>query len=161
MRSALLAIVLFVMPGVARADAIMPYDGACPPGLELGISGHAEACIPRVCTSDAQCGSGAACRALHECWAEREVPHQRLAGTERRTIVVGACDAQRRCADADATCRTRRRCEPTESTPAWDPATRRWTGVSHPAGGCSVARSGGAAPLAFLIAGALVLLRRR
>lgn len=169
-RSAILsAVLLSLLPCAARADAIAPYDGECPPGLVRGIAGHAEACIPRACERDAQCSAGAACRPVDECWAEREVPRGRLAGTEMRRVVVGACDAQRRCADADATCQTRHQCEPVAPTPAWDRTRRAWTRVSHPRPrgarpapgviGCGVSRGQGA-PLAGLFVLALLALRR-
>ncbi len=134
MRILFFALALLV-PTAARADAILPFEGECPPGLDRGIQGHAEGCFPRVCESDAQCGDGAACREVHECWAEREVSNERLEGTHRAQIVVGACEGGR-CAEADATCATRRQCEPTGSTPAWDATERRWTGEAHVAHAC-------------------------
>jgi hypothetical protein len=167
---------LFVfVPSLATADAIMPFDGVCPPGLESAISSasHSEVCAPSRCANDAECGRGAACRAVHECWAEGEIVG-RFGQRRRGQRVVGLCGADQQCAEAGATCQTRRQCEPTAPTPAWDPAQRRWTGVSHPgppreepgptvgaaaasapaeSGGCSAAHgSRGLVPMLLLLA---------
>lgn len=161
MRILLAALALWVVPGAARADAISPFEGECPPGLDRGIAGHAEVCAPRACELDAQCGDGAACREIHECWAEREVSNERVEGTHRAQIVVGACQGGR-CAEADARCHTRRQCEPTGATPAWDATGRRWTGEPHVAHACGCGVGGRpAAPLGLLGAALAIAALRR
>jgi MYXO-CTERM domain-containing protein len=160
-RSVLLAVVMAPTP--ALADAIAPFDGECPPGLVEGIEGHAEACIPRSCVRDEECGGGAVCRDVPECWAPREWwgGRVRLETPEMRDTVIGACRADGTC--EEGRCVTRRQCEPSGSTPAWDPAVRRWTGQPHPRSACSVGH-GGPRPGALALLGlalALARLRRR
>ncbi|UJR82385.1 hypothetical protein [Sandaracinus amylolyticus] len=163
MRAAIAVLVSIAWVGVAHADAIMPFDGECPPGLREGISGHAEACIPIACSSDAECGSDAACRDVHECFAPREFTSDGRVVYETpvvRDVVVGACRADRTCAEGE--CRSRRQCEPTDDTPAWDPRMRRWTGETHRGSTCSVAHGGGSSTWIALVGlVALVTLRAR
>lgn len=127
----LLALVLLA-PASASADAIMPFDGDCFPGSRRGISNHAEACIPIVCESDGECGEGARCRTLCTCSAEREFrSNGRIVYPEpvRRVVEIGFCDAAGAC--AEGTVGSRRQCEPTADTPAFDRAAHRWTGQTH------------------------------
>ena len=157
---------LFLATSLARADAIEPFEGACPPGLRLGESGHAEVCEAISCTSDAQCGDGAACRPVSECWAPREVSPSdgRLADDlVVRDVVIGLCAANGTC--AEGRCATRRQCEPTASTEAWDSSGHRWTGQPYHAG-CAIDPSSpgswdAGAGLASLGLGLLVVARRR
>lgn len=136
---------LVLMAGVggaspARADAILPFEGDCPPGLRRGIVNHAEACVPTECGGVGTCPRGSECRELGECWAPRTFEFDgrvRLREPETRDVVVGRCDAMGRC--TEGTCRTRRRCEPVGATPAWDPVRREWTRQPHRSGGCAVA----------------------
>lgn len=156
----LAALLLCVLPAIARADAIMPFEGECPPGAGRGIRDHAEACIPTACASDHDCGEGASCVALFECWADRPHTGGRLADAPEvmRPTVIGLCDAEHHCAEGD--CHERRQCEPTGDTPAWDRAGHRWTGEPYVApSGCSVGRAGSGALV--LVAAALLLAGRR
>lgn len=123
---------LVLAPAAARADAIMPFDGACFPGARRGISNHAEACIPIECQSDADCGDGARCQTLCTCRAEREFRGEgRVIYPEpvTRVVEVGFCDPDGRCAEGDRS--DRRQCEPVDDTPAFDRASHRWTGQPH------------------------------
>ncbi|MBX7192023.1 MAG: hypothetical protein K1X94_08195 [Sandaracinaceae bacterium] len=158
-----LVLALTASSTLARADAIQPFDGECPPGLEETESHHAEICQPIACTSDAQCGARAACRPIAECWAPREFSPSdgRLADdTIMRDQVIGLCRADGTCAEGH--CETRRQCEPTVNTEAWDPTGRRWTGEPYRSG-CSVGGRRGAPPAALALAalGLLALVRRR
>lgn len=157
----LLAALLFCLaPALAHADAIEPFDGDCPPGLSRAIRNHAEACVPTACAVDRDCGPGATCEAVFECWADRPFTGGRLPASpdDVRPTVVGACDEGRHC--AEGSCSERRQCEPTESTPAWDRAGHRWTETPYvaPPTGCSVGRRGGGGLL--LLVAALLLARR-
>lgn len=155
----LAAVLLCVLPALARADAIMPFEGECPPGSGRGIRNHAEACIPTACAGDRDCGEGASCVALFECWADRDFyDGRRPEPLGTRPTVIGLCDAEHRCAEGE--CRERRQCEPTGDTPAWDRAGHRWTGETHVApSGCSVGRAGSGGLL--LLVAALLLAGRR
>ena len=148
------ALTSFGAASLARADAIMPFEGGCPPGLRIGISGHAERCLPITCASDGECGRGAVCREVHECFAPRPYHGNGrvyIEEPELRDTVVGACAADRSC--AEGTCRTRRQCEPTGATPAWDRGTRRWTGEPHQSASCTVAHGArGSATLCVVLA---------
>lgn len=161
MRSPILAVLLLVLPAIARADAIDPFPGECPPGLRRGISEHSEVCLPTACEGGAACPSGSECRPISECWAPRPYiggrePAPEGGGPRLRDRVIGLCASDGRC--AEGRCSTRRQCEPTGSTPAWDPAERRWTGQTHVSSGCSVGGRPSLVPLALL---ALALLARR
>lgn len=137
----LLFALLLVLPAAARADAIMPFDGACFPGSRRGISNHAEACIPLECQADADCGEGARCQTLCTCRAEREFRGEgRVIYPEpvTRVVEIGFCDAAGACAEGEVS--ERRQCEPTADTPAFDRGTHRWTGQPHVA---SVTGEGG------------------
>ncbi|MBX3268778.1 MAG: hypothetical protein KF729_00870 [Sandaracinaceae bacterium] len=179
-----LTLVGLALPCAARADAIMPFDGECFPGSRRGISGHAEACIPIACASDAECGDGARCATLCVCRAEREVQEHRFEPEPvRRVVEIGLCDGSGGCAEGEVA--SRRQCEPVEDTPAFDRTSRRWTAVSHPGGagarrdgtggapregpganggscaGCAVPARQGGGPLALGFAGAVGLVARR
>jgi MYXO-CTERM domain-containing protein len=163
-----LAVALFVIavPTIANADAIVPFEGECPPGLVRGMADHAEGCFPRACTSDAECGAGAACREIRECWAPREHwgGRVRLEQPEMRDTMVGLCARDGTCAEGQ--CRARRQCEPTAPTPAWSPEQRRWTGQPHPPRGlCSVgvpsSEGDGVLAIAVLALATIALRRRR
>ncbi|HJK93380.1 MAG TPA: hypothetical protein RMH85_18115 [Polyangiaceae bacterium LLY-WYZ-15_(1-7)] len=149
----------------ASADAIMTFEGACPPGTEKGIAHHAEACIPRTCTSDSDCGSGASCQELCVCRAPREFRGEgRIVYDEpvTRVVEVGFCDAAGACPEGERG--TRRQCEPDEDTPAWNRAGHSWSGQPHPDSGlCAAggAREAGGTALALLGAGGLLAWRRR
>jgi hypothetical protein len=141
-----LVVALVLTSSVARADAIVPFEGACPPGLRLGESGHAEVCQPMACTTDADCGERAACRPIAECWAPREVsPSDGRVANDMvmRDVVIGLCAADGTCREGQ--CSTRRQCEPVASTEAWDPAGHRWTGQPYHAG-CAATLSPRSAP---------------
>lgn len=159
-----LALSSMTITSIARADAIMPFEGDCPPGLDRAIASHSEVCRPRACTSDAQCGSGAACREIAECWAPR--PFSPSDGREEndevmRDQVIGLCAAGNACAEGH--CETRRQCEPTERTDAWDPAARRWTAEPYraPSVGCVASPAHRSWPLAWVAIGAALTARRR
>jgi hypothetical protein len=149
-----------VTASVARADAITPFEGDCPPGLVVEISGHAEVCAPRACSTDVQCGARAACREIGECWAPREVSPsggQIFDDMVMRDVPIGLCGAGGSC--AEGRCATRRQCEPTIATDAWDPAARRWTAEPYhaPLLSCAAAVHRRPFPLALLaIIGALL-----
>lgn len=150
-------------PSLALADAIAPFDGECPPGLDRGEQGHAEACIPRACTTDADCGSGAACREIRECWAPRpdygdgrvDLPEPPI-----RDTVIGRCAADGSCSEGH--CDARRQCEPTAQTDAWDPQNRAWTQVpySRPLFGCSASGAAGSS-IALAVGLAVIVSSRR
>lgn len=163
MRPLLLAFALFFAPRAAHADAIMPFDGACPPGLERAVRDHAEVCSPAVCRSGHDCPEGASCESLFQCWAERPVTSGRLADEAPHVVEmpIGPCAEGHHC--SEGVCRERRQCEPTESTAAWDRRERRWTREAYVASsGCSVGgRRGGLAPLALLLALSVLLRRPR
>jgi uncharacterized protein (TIGR03382 family) len=152
------ALLLLALPTFAHADAIMPFDGECPPGSEIGISNHAEACIPKQCESDGDCGSGASCATLCVCRAEREFTSDgRVVYPEpvRRVVEVSLCSDDGACAEGDVA--SRKQCEPDDDTPAWDRASHRWTAQPHRATGCagcdaSGTGAGGALALCALIA---------
>lgn len=116
---------------VARADAIGISTGSCPPGLRHGVVHHSDACTPIDCTTDADCGEGAACHEIVECMVEetRQTLDGRvvLAEPVRVWIAHGLCDAAHAC--ADGRCQSRHQCEPTSASAAWDPAGQRWTGT--------------------------------
>jgi hypothetical protein len=150
---------LWLLPALAHADSIDPFPGECPPGSGRGIRDHAEACIPAACAGDRDCGEGASCVALFECWADRPHSGGRLADspTVMRPTVIGLCDEGRHC--AEGSCSERRQCEPTRDTEAFDRATHGWTGRPYVApSGCSASRasSGG-----LVVVSAMVLLARR
>ncbi len=185
----LLALVLLA-PASASADAIMPFDGECFPGSRRGISNHAEACIPIVCESDGDCGEGARCQTLCTCSAERQFQSDgRIVYPEpvTRVVEIGFCDAAGAC--AEGTVGSRKQCEPTASTPAFDGSTHRWTGRTHEGGGlfgggdddegedesspgeatpsggacagCAVPRGGAPGALVLALAGVALVSRRR
>lgn len=163
MRSLALTVVLVLSwCSLARADAIEPFEGECPPGLDEGISHHAEVCSPRACSTDAQCGAHAACRAIAECWAPRETSPSdgRVADdTVLRDQVIGLCTPAGTCAEGH--CATRRQCEPTVSTEAWDPTSRSWTGMPYHSG-CAVTPGARGGAAGWLVLGlALVGLAAR
>jgi hypothetical protein len=151
---------LCLLPALASADEIPPFEGECPPGSGRGIRDHAEACVPSACAGDGDCGEGARCVAVFECWAERAEEEAPVVRPTPRLVpmVVGACDAERRC--AEGACRERRQCEPSADTPAWDRAAHRWTGEPHVGpSGCSAGRSGGG--VSWSLAVLLVVVGRR
>ncbi len=116
----------------------MPFEGDCPPGSDKRIVNHAQACVPRACVDDDACGRGAECVTLCVCRGEREVRIDgRVVYPEPRMIEmeVGLCQADGTCGEDTPT--ERRQCEPDEATPAFDPATHRWTERPHPTAGCS------------------------
>lgn len=164
MRRALLVFLMMAWPAAVRADAIMPFEGECPPGTERGIQNHSEACIPMACEDDGDCGSGASCVTYCVCMADREFTNDgRVVYAEPRimNVQVGLCRDGRECAEGEAT--DRRQCEPDDETPAFDSAGHRWTGEPHPnagCAGCAIPRSRGAVPLS-LLGLALLLWRRR
>ncbi|WP_157068925.1 MYXO-CTERM sorting domain-containing protein [Sandaracinus amylolyticus] len=162
MRARLALVIAIAWTDVARADAIIPFEGECPPGLRIGVSGHAESCVPIACSSDAECGRGAACREVHECFAPRRFTSDGRVIYDTpvmREVVVGSCGGDRTCAEGE--CRTRRQCEPTDDTPAWDPRMRRWTGETHRSGTCSVGHGGGSPAWLALVAMVIALRARR
>jgi len=160
MRLLVFLVLVALAPSTAFADAIMPFEGECPPGTRRGISGHAESCIPIVCTSDAQCGSDAECVTLCICMAPRpdygsgrvEVVDPPIVDTE-----IGFCTPAGGCAEGRAD--ERRQCEPESSTPAF--ANHRWTGESHSNSGCHAAPDAGHASPAAGFALVLLLLATR
>lgn len=159
MRELLVALVITSATGVAAADAIMPYEGECPPGLELGITGHAEACIPIQCGAGRSCPSGSRCQTLCVCRAEREFTGDgRVVYDEpRRAVVeVGLCDASGACAEGEVA--QRRQCEPSGATEAFDRGTHRWTGEPYTGGGCAGCAVPGPRPGAPLGIAALLAL---
>jgi hypothetical protein len=150
---------LCLAPALARADSIEPFEGECPPGSGRGLRHHAEVCIPTACGGDRDCGEGARCVPVFECWADRPEESGREVPATPRLVptVVATCDADRRCAEGD--CRERRQCEPTDDTPAWNRAEHRWTGRPHEGGGCSVGGRGTGA--AWWLAALMLTLGRR
>lgn len=164
MRRSLALAALLLVPASASADAIIPFEGDCPPGSDKGIIGHAEGCIPRQCESDGDCGMGASCQRLCVCRAEREVHgNGRVFYDEPRMIEVevGVCDGSGACAEGEASHRSQ--CEPDSETPAFDPRTHRWTGQPHEGGcaGCAVPRGAGPASVVPGSLALLLWLRRR
>ena len=149
-RTTILALALLSLAAGARADAVATYRGTCPPGLQRSVVGHGSlGCYPRACTGTPQCGEGARCNPIHECWAPRDVGHG-PAGL-RQDTVIGLCARDGTCAEGE--CQTRRQCEPTAPTPSWDRATHSFTGRPYRASAFGIA-------LAIGIA-AIVLVRRR
>lgn len=148
------------LPWVASADAIRPFDGACPPGLESAIRNHREVCVPRACMGNGDCPEGSACGSLFECWARRPAPGADVDGPTIETS-VGPCDAERHC--EEGLCRERRQCEPTEPTAAWDPAARRWTETPYvaPSSTCAAGPAGEGTVAAFSVIFAVAWLARR
>ena len=164
MRALLVIVAVTSVTGIAAADAIMPFEGECPPGLELGISGHAEACIPIDCGAGRSCPLGSSCQTLCVCRAEREFTNDgRVVYDEPRRMVVevGLCDASGACAEGDAA--ERRQCEPNGATPAFDRPAHRWTGEPHEGGcaGCAVPGPRPGAPLGVAAVLALIAFMRR
>src|SRR5690349_24619596 len=98
-RAVVVAMLVGAAPASPAADSIDPFPGDCPPGLERGIAGHAEACIPRVCRGNADCGSDATCVSLCTCRAYRAVSEGRLAGTVPRELEIGFCAADGTCSE--------------------------------------------------------------
>lgn len=162
MRTLPITISILLLASTARADAISPFDGECPPGSQKGVVSHSEACIPLACQSDAQCGAGASCQTICVCNAERELTSDgRVVYPEpiRRVVEVGPCDVRGQCVEGEAA--QRKQCEPNEATDAFDRMSHRWTGRPYVhASGCSVSRSPATSVGAWVIA-ALVLVRRR
>lgn len=161
MRPLLFALALSLAPLAARADAIMPFDGECPPGLEHAVRDHAEVCSPAACRTSHDCPRGSSCEVLFQCWAERPVASGRLADAEPRKVEmpVGPCAEGHHC--SEGVCRERRQCEPTEATAAWDRRERRWTREAYVAScGCSVGAHRGALPPLALWLALCVMLRR-
>lgn len=160
-----LAISWMTAVSVVHADAINPIEGECPPGLDVAMSGHAEVCSPRACTTDAQCGARAACREIGECWAPREVSPSdgRVFGDSvMRDVPIGLCGAGGACAEGH--CATRRQCEPTITTDAWDPVARRWTATPYhaPLVSCAASPANDRSLIAlFGMSAALALVCRR
>jgi len=168
MRVATLIILLVsVTPRLAAADAIGISTGFCPPGLDHRPQQHADACTPRACTSDAECGEGAACHEIAECWTQQAsnsingrvlLPEPIMVD-----VVLGLCRPDHSC--TVGTCSTRRQCEPTSSSAAWDPAQQRWTGTfldSEPGHGCSASPARATTPGAlFTLSLVLIGLTRR
>lgn len=164
MRVLLVVVAITSVTAVAAADAIMPFEGECPPGLERGIRDHSEACIPLVCGDGRRCPMGSSCQTLCVCRAEREFTNDgRVVYDEPRRMVVevGLCDASGACDEGDVG--VRRQCEPGSATPAFDPRAHRWTGEPHTGGcaGCAVPGPRASAPPAFIVLLALLALRRR
>lgn len=164
----LLCAVTWLSTSAVRADAVAISDGFCPPGLDHGVQRHSDACTPRACTSDAQCGEGAACHEIAECIAQESTNsidgRVLLATPVMIDVVQGLCAADHTC--VQGTCATRRQCEPTSSSAAWDPRGQRWTGTfltSEPGHGCSV-RAGRGAWSSLALGSSLLLvglIRRR
>ncbi len=147
--SALVALVIALAPAIVRADAIATYRGTCPPGLARTFVGHGSSgCAPRACTGTAQCGEGARCNGLHECWAPRAVSHGPDGMTE--DTVIGFCARDGTCAEGE--CRVRRQCEPIAPTPSWDRASHSFTGTPYHASAAGIA--------AVIALAALALVRR-
>lgn len=130
---ALIVLLLILPAAVAQADAIMPFDGECPPGLRVGVRNHSEACIPRTCVADTDCGAGASCVTLCTCRAPREFRsrgRRLLPEPVTEVVEVGLCDASGACDEGEVA--ERKQCEPDAATPAFDPRRHVWTGESHP-----------------------------
>ena len=164
MRAIVVACLVFGVASVASADAIMPYEGECPPGLEKQIVHHSETCVPIDCGSGRSCPSGSSCETLCVCRAEQEFTSDGrviYAEPQRRIVEIGLCDASGHCAEGDVG--ERRQCEPSGETAAFDPAGHRWTRTPY-RGGCGGCASAGAprgAPLGFLAAVAMIAIVRR
>lgn len=168
MRSLLVAVSVLASLGLAApasADAIMPFDGACPPGLERAIRDHAEVCSPAACRTSHDCPEGSSCATLFECWASRSVSHDRSADAEPVTmeVPVGPCGDDHHC--SEGVCRERRQCEPTDATAAWNRSERRWTREAYVASsGCNAGSRtrhvGASTPLLALLAFGLLTIRR-
>ncbi len=167
MRSVWITLLLLGLASSARADAIVPFEGECPPGLQRAIVGHAEACAPIGCEDDRACGPGASCQSLCVCRAEREFTSDgRVMYPQpiRRVVEVGLCDAAGRCAEGDVA--HRKQCEPNDATAAFDRARHAWTGRPYEPSGCSIAlgsRSSGAwlSLLAISLLAISIVVRRR
>jgi hypothetical protein len=152
-------LLLLVVPVLAHADAIIPFEGECPPGSAIGISNHAEACIPKQCESDGDCGSGATCVTLCVCRAEREFTSDgRVVYPEpvRRVVEIGLCAADGTCVEGDVS--SRKQCEPEDDTPAWDRASHRWTAQPHRSTGCAGCDASGGGVGVVLALGAIAAL---
>jgi len=133
------SLLILLGPLPAAADALPPAPENCPPGLDGQTSHRGPICAPIRCTSDADCGEGAACADAAFCQREREVPNPRMGGTMTRTDTGPWC-LEVGCPEVAATgdegpppweCRRWRWCEPTAPTPAWNPETHAWTGEPH------------------------------
>jgi|GEM_PF-3364311 len=162
MASLSLAVAITALTAQADADAIMPFDGACPPGLEHAIRNHAEVCSPAVCRTGHDCATGSSCETLFECWAPRSVTGGRRADEEAHSVnmPIGPCAEGHHC--SEGVCRERRQCEPTEVTAAWNRSERRWTREAYVASsGCSVGARHGRSSAPLLMTLALGLLLRR
>jgi len=145
----------------ASADAIEPWEGGCPPGLTLTHGDHVEECSPIPCTSDHDCGSGAACHSIAECWAQRPDYGGRVRIDPPRMVdqVIGLCAADGSC--AEGTCATRSQCEPTRDTDAWDRTARRWNQVPYhaPLVSCATTHARGSISACVLVALAFFVRR--
>lgn len=157
-----LALLSVEVPSSVRADSIGISTGFCPPGLDHGVRRHSDACTPRPCTSDAECGTGAACHEIAECWTRESTDsldgRVLLPEPVMIDVVQGLCGPDRSC--VRGLCATRRQCEPTSSSPAWDAAGQRWTGTfldSEPGHGCNVGHARASRPFWTMI-GALVAI---
>jgi uncharacterized protein (TIGR03382 family) len=156
-------LLVLLVPALAYADAIMPFEGECPPGSEIGVSNHSEACIPKRCEDDGACGAGATCVTLCTCRAEREFTSDgRIVYPEpvRREVEVSLCSPEGAC--AEGTVSSRKQCEPEDDTPAWDRAAHRWTAQPHRSTGCAGCdASGGGAGLALAFLALVAFALRR
>jgi hypothetical protein len=126
MRATLVVLVWLASIGVARADAVMPFDGPCPPGLTPSPSHTGGVCTPRQCGPGvrAACPTGSTCRSFGECVAMRTRSWR--TGTYQVEERVGLCDAQGQC--AEGRCNRVHQCEPTAPSRAWDRAAHEWRG---------------------------------
>lgn len=164
MRAILVAVLVLGVASVASADAIMPYEGECPPGLEKQIVSHSEACVPIDCTSGTSCPSGSSCQTLCVCRADREFTSDgRVIYSEpqHRVVEVGFCDDSGACAEGEVA--ERRECEPDGATDSFDPAEHRWTRAPYHGGcgGCASAGASGGAPRGLFFTLALLALLAR
>lgn len=115
-------------PELAAADAIMGLMGPCPPGTREGVENHAAVCVPTAC-GDFGCPPQSTCEDYNVCYEQRELQTHR-GDPYTGDAYVSMCEADGTC-PSGGECRRAQRCEPSVSTPAWDAATRSWTGQPH------------------------------
>ncbi len=162
MRIALLLVL--VTPTLVAADAIMPLPSGttCAAGSEIGISNHAEACIPINCTEADNCPDGSSCVVLCTCQAERE-RYQRDGSRYTAVEEIGRCNASEECDDGDVARRSE--CQPNAAEATMEPATMEPTPgmqasastTEEESSGCSATGTASASGLAWL----LLFTRRR
>lgn len=116
-------------PGGAAADAIIGLPGPCPPGMTTGIENHAEVCVHDGCSDGGSCPPQSTCVDYDACYEQREM-HDHRGGPYMGDVFTGMCEPNGSC-PSGGTCRPWQRCEPSVTTPAWDPAARAWTGEPH------------------------------